>query len=489
MAQTNFTPISLYYSTTASTAPTAGNLVNGELAINITDGKLYYKDNAGVVQTIASKNGVAGGSNTQVQYNSSGSLAGSANMTFSGTALTLANDASISGLTVGKGGGALATNTVVGSGALAATNSGGYSVAVGQNAGAATTSGQIVAVGASALFTNSTGSQNTAIGISALYANTTGSNNVAVGTQPLFSNTTASNCTAVGYQAGYSNTTGNNSVMLGRLAGYSATISAQNTFIGANAGYSSNVTAGGNGYNTFVGYAAGYSSTTGYNNTFVGSNGNGTGAGHYVTTGIANTILGAYNGNQGGLDIRTASNYIVLSDGDGNPRGIFDNNGNFLVGTTTSYGQTTSAKASSYCYATNSIGNGADHILFTNGGTTVGSVARVAGTGVIYNTTSDYRLKENVVPMVGALAKVKALKPVTYTWKLDGSEGQGFIAHELQAIIPEAVSGEKDAVEEDGRIKPQGIDQSRIVATLTAAIQELNAKVEAQALEIAALKK
>jgi hypothetical protein len=55
MAQANYTPISLYYSTTASAAPTAGNLANGELAINITDGKLYYKDNAGVVQTIATK--------------------------------------------------------------------------------------------------------------------------------------------------------------------------------------------------------------------------------------------------------------------------------------------------------------------------------------------------------------------------------------------------------------------------------------------------
>ena len=90
--------------------------------------------------------------------------------------------------------------------------------------------------------------------------------------------------------------------------------------------------------------------------------------------------------------------------------------------------------------------------------------------------------------MTGALAKVAALKPCTYTWKLDGSNGQGFIAHELQAVIPDAVSGEKDAVEEDGTIKPQGIDQSRIVATLTAAIQELNAKVDAQAAEIDTLK-
>jgi hypothetical protein len=154
-----------------------------------------------------------------------------------------------------------------------------------------------------------------------------------------------------------------------------------------------------------------------------------------------------------------------------------DSSGNLLVNTTTAYGQTTSAKASSYCYATNSVGNGADHILFTNSGTTVGSITRVGGTGVAYNNTSDYRLKENIAPMVDALDKVSALKPCTYTWKLDGSKGQGFIAHELQEVIPEAVSGEKDAVDENGEIKPQGIDQSRIVATLTAAIQELNAKV------------
>jgi hypothetical protein len=81
MAASGFTPISLYYSTTAAAAPTSGNLVNGELAINITDGKLYYKDNAGVVKVLAGAGGagIAGGSNTQVQYNSSGSLAGSSN--------------------------------------------------------------------------------------------------------------------------------------------------------------------------------------------------------------------------------------------------------------------------------------------------------------------------------------------------------------------------------------------------------------------------
>jgi len=90
MAQTGFTPLSLYYSTTAAAAPVAGNLVNGELAINIIDGKLYYKDNAGVVQVIATKGTAAiGGSNTQVQFNNSGVLGGSSNLTWNGTTLAV----------------------------------------------------------------------------------------------------------------------------------------------------------------------------------------------------------------------------------------------------------------------------------------------------------------------------------------------------------------------------------------------------------------
>lgn len=119
-----------------------------------------------------------------------------------------------------------------------------------------------------------------------------------------------------------------------------------------------------------------------------------------------------------------------------------------------------------------------------------GAVGNIStnGSNCTFNSTSDYRLKENIAPMTGALATVAALKPCTYTWKVDGSAGQGFIAHELQEVVPDAVTGEKDAVEEDGSIKSQQIDTSFLVATLTAAIQELNAKVEAQAAEIAALK-
>ena len=85
------------------------------------------------------------------------------------------------------------------------------------------------------------------------------------------------------------------------------------------------------------------------------------------------------------------------------------------------------------------------------------------------------------------MAKVTQLKPCTYTWKINGSAGQGFIAHELAEVVPDCVRGNKDDVNEDGSIKPQMIDTSLLVATLTAAIQELKAINDTQAETINAL--
>jgi hypothetical protein len=123
---------------------------------------------------------------------------------------------------------------------------------------------------------------------------------------------------------------------------------------------------------------------------------------------------------------------------------------------------------------------------FSNGNGVVGAI-NTSGSATSYVTSSDYRLKENIAPMTGALATVSQLKPVTYSWKADGSDGQGFIAHELQAVVPDCVTGEKDAVDAEGKPVHQGIDTSFLVATLTAAIQELKAIVDAQAVRIAAL--
>ncbi len=108
MAQSGYTPILIYASGTATNTPLAANLTSSasgsELAINYADGKLFYKDNSSVVQTIATKGtAILGGSNTQIQYNNSGTLAGSANLTFDGTNLAVSGSATASAFLTGSG--------------------------------------------------------------------------------------------------------------------------------------------------------------------------------------------------------------------------------------------------------------------------------------------------------------------------------------------------------------------------------------------------
>jgi hypothetical protein len=114
---------------------------------------------------------------------------------------------------------------------------------------------------------------------------------------------------------------------------------------------------------------------------------------------------------------------------------------------------------------------------FRKSGTIVGSIS-VTGSATAYNTSSDYRLKNSVLPMTTGLATLAALNPVTYKWNADDSDGEGFIAHELAEVIPLAVTGAKDAVDADGNPVHQGVDYSKIVVHLVAAIQELKAELD-----------
>jgi hypothetical protein len=186
----------------------------------------------------------------------------------------------------------------------------------------------------------------------------------------LLSNTTASNNTAVGYLAGYSNTTGAANTAVGQQALKGNAVGELNTAVGVDS--------------LLV--------ATGSRNTVVGVS-----AGSQITTGAKNTIIGLYNGNQGGLDIRTASNYIVLSDGDGNPRITVDGSGNVMAVKTA-----ISATAGNGIYVQQSTGqlgtlatndtviecnrNGTDGVLinFRHDGTPEGTIS-VSGTTVSYN--------------------------------------------------------------------------------------------------------
>ena len=183
-----------------------------------------------------------------------------------------------------------------------------------------------------------------------------------------------------------------------------------------------------------------------------------------------------------GLSADNAAGYITFGTGSSaSERMRIDSSGNVLVGTTSGVysGKLSvsylSASQRGICVLTDSVGT-TSQVAFNNPNGAIGAINTTASS-TAYVTSSDYRLKEAILPMVGALDTIAQLKPVTYNWKADGSAGQGFIAHELQAVVPDCVSGEKDAVNEDGTIKPQGIDTSFLVATLTSAIQEQQALI------------
>ena len=197
-------------------------------------------------------------------------------------------------------------------------------------------------------------------------------------------------------------------------------------------------------------------------------------------------------GNSGDVNLIQQSNAAMTFQTNGTERARIDSSGNLLVGTTS---VSSSCKFSLAYNGSNNNGMAfvdsaasgtTSAAVFLRAGTQVGAINTTA-TNTAYATSSDYRLKEAIAPMTGALAMVTLLKPVTYKWKVDGSDGRGFIAHELQEVVPECVVGEKDAVDAEGNPQYQGIDTSFLVATLTAAIQEQQALITALTTRITAL--
>ena len=304
-------------------------------------------------------------------------------------------------------------NVALGDAALSdASFSGNFNVAVGDSALEANTTGNVnTAVGYRALLTNTTGYENTAIGPNSLKVNTTGLYNTAVGSTALFSNTTSSNNTAVGYQAGFTQTTGHT--------------------------------------NTNVGVKAGYGTTTGIDNTYIGPY-----AGIYMTTGSKNVIIGRHSGNFGGLDIRTSSNNIVLSDGDGNPR-LYYNNGSLTWFSPAIRDKTTAAAANMHIDATG---------------------------GYMMRSTSSLRYKNTVNDATHGLTELLALRPVTYKGNNDGDTVfGGLIAEEVHdAGLTEFVQYNDDG-------EPDALAYSNMVSLCIKAIQEQQATITALEARITAL--
>jgi hypothetical protein len=456
-------------STPANGALDIGN-GTGFTRTTLTAGTNVTITNAAGAITIAASGGSTspGGSTTQVQYNNAGAFAGSANFTFDGTTVTLANDTYATSVRIGRGASAVSSNTVVGSnGALGAITTGSGNSIFGPYAGAAITTGtnnsgfgygalnavttgsanttfgysslqkttgsSNTAVGDYSQFENLTGVDNTSIGSNALRANTAGSYNTALGDRSLYLNT-ASNNTAVGYQSLYANTTGASNTAVGLSALVVCTTGLGNTALGASAAQS--VTTGQN--NVCIGRGAGLIVTTGNENTLIGrSAGENTGP----TTGSRNVLIG--------LDARTSAaggeNQLVIVSG-----------------------STATGKGDSTGFISANLGS-----IYQGNNTTT------------WTTTSDQRLKKNIVDNNIGLEKLTQIQVRNFEYRLpeevdaelkpsdaikkDGVQ-LGVIAQELQAVLPECVKTESTGV--------MSVDSDNLTWYMINAIKELKAEVE-----------
>ena len=159
----------------------------------------------------------------------------------------------------------------------------------------------------------------------------------------------------------------------------------------------------------------------------------------------------------------------------------------FHIGSTVDYLKYEINGTSSIAYSRRATTASATHFRFVNTNGQVGSITTSSGS-TAFNTSSDYRLKENVVPLTGATDRLNQLQVHRFNFIADpDTTVDGFIAHEAQEVVPECVTGVKDEVDDEGNPIYQGIDQSKLVPLLTAALQEALAEIESLKARVTAL--
>ena len=229
------------------------------------------------------------------------------------------------------------------------------------------------------------------------------------------------------------------------------------------------------------------------------------------TDGLGNSVLSstAFSGSIWKSSTTTVLGRYIAAEADAMTFGRFgtgedmrlDASGNLLVGTTSVLGGGTTpgfsynsslkalnlSRSGNACLALQRSASDGAIAVFLRDTAVVGSIS-VTTTATAYNTSSDYRLKEDAQPVLNPIDRLMQLKPINFAWKVDGSRTDGFLAHEAQAVVPEAVTGTKDAVDKDGKPEYQGIDQSKLVPLLTAALQELKAELDTVKAELNTLK-
>ena len=241
--------------------------------------------------------------------------------------------------------------------------------------------------------------------------------------------------------------------------------------------------------NSTTNYGTSIRLSQGYNSVFseIASNFGGSmtlNAGQGTTT--ANMLFQVNDDEKMRLDNNNRFYFMTTSQG---PHG-----GKFNIDGTDENLNTLNVKGNSvnYVVISSSSRNGGHHIYFTNrqSGSNVNTgTIQDNNSNVSYNTSSDYRIKENIVSISDGITRLKELNPVRHTFKNNPDIGtvDGWIAHELDTVCPYAVNGEKDAVKEDGTDDLQGVDYGRITPLIVAALKEAVAKIETLEAKVAAL--